>query len=143
MPPAGSATTPAPGGRAVGARSERPRRPSSLPGWEPAAAKPTSAQQDEEVPAEEVRLVLDGGAAARRHQDVEQLPVARLLSAGGLVAHRVEDLVDHARDLALRDDEVAPPQRAAPVGGVGAKHVEDAFGDGAIAVHDPVPHNRP
>jgi len=36
------------------------------------------AEQDDEVPAQEVGLILDRGAPACRHEHVEQLAVARL-----------------------------------------------------------------
>jgi len=54
--------------------------------------------------------------------------VARL-AFGGFAVHvgelvdGVEDLVDHARDLALRDHEVAAAERAAPVRRVWAQDV--------------------
>src|SRR6266550_4439445 len=60
------------------------------------------AQENDEVPAQEVGLVLDRGAAARCHQHVEQLAVARLLARGGVLVQRVQYLVDDARDLTLR-----------------------------------------
>src|SRR5438552_2678768 len=93
------------------------------------------AQENDEVPAQEVGLVLDRGAAARRHQHVEQLAVARLLARGGVLVQRVQDLVDDARDLALRDHQIAAAERAAPVRRVGAEDVQDALGDAAIAPH--------
>src|SRR6266403_2298648 len=93
------------------------------------------AQENDEVPAQEVGLVLDRGAAARCHQHVEQLAVARLLARGGVLVQRVQYLVDDARDLALRDHQVAAAEGAAPVRCVGAEDVEDALGDAAIAPH--------
>src|SRR6266446_103458 len=62
------------------------------------------AEQNDEVPAQEVGLVLDRGAAACRHQHVEQLAVARLLARGGVLVQRVQYLVDDARDRALREE---------------------------------------
>src|SRR3989442_8011795 len=93
------------------------------------------AEQDDEVPAQEIGLVLDRGAPACRHQRVEQLAVARLLARGGVLVQRVEYLVNDARDLALRDDQVAAAEGPAPVRGVGAEDVQDALGDAAIAPH--------
>src|SRR5262245_10613249 len=97
----------------------------------------TLAQQDQEVTAQEVRLVLHRGAAAGRHEHVEEFLVPRFLVARRVLAERVEDLVDDARDLALRDDEVAATERAAPVGGVRTEHVQDALRDAAIVSHHP------
>src|SRR5213596_2651760 len=93
------------------------------------------AEQDDEVPAQEIGLVLDRGAPACRHEHVEQLAVARLLARGGVLVQRVQYLVDHARDLALRDDQIAAAEGAAPVRRVWAEHVEDALGNAAIAAH--------
>jgi hypothetical protein len=57
------------------------------------------------------------------------------LLVGRLVSQRVEDLVDHAGNLALRDHEVAAAERAGPVRRVGSQDVEDAFGHRAIPAH--------
>ena len=43
--------------------------------------------------------------------------------------------MDDARDLALRDHQVAAAERAGPVGGVGPQHVQDAFGHRPVAAH--------
>jgi hypothetical protein len=67
------------------------------------------AEQDLEVLADEVGSVLDRRRPARGHEHLEQLPVAGLLVRLALLVHGVHDLVDQARDLALRDDEVTTP----------------------------------
>src|SRR5438093_3857858 len=91
------------------------------------------AEQDQEVPPEQVGLVLDGLAAPARLEHVEQLAVARFLARCDVVVEGVEELVDDARDLALRNHQVAATERAVPVGSVWSEHVQDAFRDAAIA----------
>src|SRR2546427_13148558 len=61
------------------------------------------AQENDEVPAQEVGLVLDRGAAARRHQHVKQLAVGRLLARGDVLVRRVQDLLGDVGVLALGD----------------------------------------
>src|SRR5438067_13713636 len=93
------------------------------------------AEQDDEVPAQEVGLVLDRGAPACHYEHVEQLAVARLLARGGVLVQRVQYLADHARDLALRDDQIAAAVGAAPVRRAGPEQVDVAYGLAPTALH--------
>src|SRR5262249_1168921 len=99
--------------------------PETLPGGgmpSPAiAAAPRSgcalialALEDTEAAAQQVHLILHRRAAARRHEHVEELLLTGLLVCR-LVSQRVEDLVDHAGNLTLRDHEVAAAERPGPV----------------------------
>src|SRR5437867_12307673 len=84
------------------------------------------------MPAEEIGLVLDGLAASAGLEDVEQLAVAGFLARRHVVMKGVQELVDDARDLALRNHQVAAAERPVPVGGVRPQNVQDTFGDAAI-----------
>src|SRR5262249_62387573 len=85
--------------------------------------------------AQEVGLILHRGAPAGRHERFEQLAIARLLVGCSVFVQRIEDVVDDARDLTLWDDEVAAPERAAPVRCVRTQHAQDPLGDAALASH--------
>src|SRR5713101_218629 len=114
MPPAGSTATPGPAGAAVGSSSDRAISPRILEGrYVSAAAK--LAQQDQEVPAKEIGLVLDRLAAPAGHEHVEELAVADFLAHRRVVVEGVQQFMDDARDLALRDHQVAAAEGPVPV----------------------------
>ena len=95
----------------------------------PQVFDPTAAEG-----VEAVGLILHRGAAPHREQRFDDLPLGGFLPAA-LIVHGVEDLVHHARDLALRNHEVAAAERPAPVRSVRAKHAENALGQRAIGPH--------
>ncbi|TMB01868.1 MAG: SCP2 sterol-binding domain-containing protein [Deltaproteobacteria bacterium] len=84
------------------------------------------------MPAEEIGLVLDGLAAPPGLEHLEELAVAGFLAHRHVIVKGVQELVDDARDLALRNHQVAAAERPVPVGGVRPQNVQDTFGDAAI-----------
>src|SRR5688500_18219099 len=84
-----------------------------------------SARHDEEALAERAQLILHRGPPPRLHQHLENLAFGGFTPHVGELVYGVEDLVDHARDLALRDYEIATTEGAAPVRGIGPQDVED------------------
>ena len=95
------------------------------------------------MPPQQLGLVLHRRAPSRRHQHVEELAIAGFLPARRVVVQRIEDLVDHARDLALRNHEVASSEGAADGGRLGlavrpltAEERRENRGRGGLLVED-------
>src|SRR5437016_14153204 len=97
MPPPGSTATPGPRGAAVGNSSDRAIRPRIFDGRYVSSSAAKLAEQDQEMPAQEIGLVLDGLAAPAGLEHVEELAVAGFLAHRRVVVEGIEELVEIGR----------------------------------------------